>query len=418
MEDDLSDILQGIRKSVQKTKNRVKTPESDGDKYEYKEHNEHKEKKIQDNETSATTPDYYKIIGCQQSDKQDVVTKKCNEMLAKYHPDKNALKIKKYPVEEQKILQAKYNSIYRTIRKAAEFLKDPEKRKYYDSYRKSSEQRDFTAHKHSFDDFKKMQEKEITPEQRQLAELTFKSKSAEVDKKHGFDSTKKYTKDEYKFETEEYSRRMTDLQDERDQQEAECARENMFKGQAFDSVTFNKKFEQMQKQKNKHKKHENDDKSIIKWDGIAAYDNYGGMTGNYVAITDDGEGYEDLYKTTKDKDYLFADKLNSDDEKSIPSSDSECDIDVSYVKDFDKNKADTMRAYEKMMLERDNDNTKFESMTITKGWGNMKDNPMNITAQMGDFVGFDTIGYDKEKKSKSDFNTAYNALMYERSQKK
>jgi hypothetical protein len=57
-------------------------------------------------------------------------------------------------------------------------------------------------------------------------------------------------------------------------------------------------------------------------------------------------------------------------------------------------------------------------MTITKGWGNMKDNPMNITAQMGDFVGFDTIGYDKEKKSKSDFNTAYNALMYERSQKK
>ncbi|ATZ80449.1 J domain-containing protein [Bodo saltans virus] len=405
-EDDLSNIIQGIRNSVEKTKHRSKTPDSD----------KH-EKKIQEHESSTSTPDYYKVIGCTSTDKHEIIVKKCNEMLAKYHPDKNIAKVKKYPIEEQKNMQNKYDSMYRLIRKASEFLKDPEKRKYYDSYRKSNEQRDFVAHKHSFDSFKKTQDNDITPEQRQMAELAYRARSLETDKKHGFDSSKNYAKDSYKFTNEDYSRRMTDLTEERDQQEAECSRENMFDGHAFDPIKFNRKFEQMQKRKNKHKTHRNEDTSIIKWEGVAAYNNYNDTTGNYVAITEDGTGYEDLYKTSKEADCIFADKLCSDDEKSLPSSDSDENIDVSYVKDYDANKGETMRAYEKIMLERDNDNAKFDALSITKGWGNIKDNPMNISAQMGDFAGFETLGYEREKKSKNDFNTAYNALMFDRGQK-
>ena len=42
-----------------------------------------------------------------------------------------------------------------------------------------------------------------------------------------------------------------------------------------------------------------------------------------MAIDDEGKAYEDIYVTTKDTDYAYAGKLDSDDEKSISTIDDE-----------------------------------------------------------------------------------------------
>jgi hypothetical protein len=65
--------------------------------------------------------------------------------------------------------------------------------------KKSADNSNFINKKQSFEEFIKLQESEMTDEKKQSALLTYKTKFAELDKKHGFDSTKKYNNEEYKF---------------------------------------------------------------------------------------------------------------------------------------------------------------------------------------------------------------------------
>ena len=120
-----------------------------------------------DNDAQDVKIDYYKIIGCDPSMTQKYVIEKCNEMLAKYHPDKIISKIRQYPMEERARQKTRFDTQYNLIREASKILKDPAKRKYYDIQRKAAESQsgaDFISHRAAFEEYKRNYMKQQAPE--------------------------------------------------------------------------------------------------------------------------------------------------------------------------------------------------------------------------------------------------------------
>jgi curved DNA-binding protein CbpA len=422
---ELDDIINKLRKSVEKNKEKKgnkKQEDSDMSDIHHqsdktseskkKDNDINQEKKMRNELFGSGVPDYYKIIGVSPSDSQETINKKCNQKLAEYHHDKIKAKLQKYPPEERKKQQLRYEAQYELIREAREYLSNPEKRKYYDLQKKTSESSSFVNTKDSFDKFIKMQDSEMTEENKNLAISTYKQKSIEMDKKHGFDSDLRCGQKDYHIGKDEFKRRLDDIETQRTQQDADCLPKNMFVHGGFNNKEFNRQWDMMQKKKEKKKNKKEGDRSIIQWDGIAAYNDHGASGGNYMALGEDDNTYEGLYKTSKEEDYMYSTKLGSDDEESISSFDSDLmnDIDVSYVDNFDKDKGKTIKSYEQMLKERELDTTKFENKQFDS-WKDVTTNPFNISHQIGEVVGED-ITNKKTAKSKKEMYEAYKALLY------
>jgi DnaJ domain len=416
-EGELSDIIQGIQKSVEQSRTKKPTKQNSRGKDKQQKPTSKPQEKTDmkyQMDLFGGVPDYYKVIGAKQSDPQKDIIRKCNEKVAEYHPDKQAAKLAKYPPEERKKKEALFENQFVLVREAVKFLKDPEKRKYYDLQKKSAETKSYFSHKQGFGDFMKSQESDMTDETKQLKEAGFKQKMIDLDKKHNFDSSKSYKKDDYKFATKDFSRRLDDLRLERDMQEAECAKKNMFEGRTFNNEEFQKKFEAQEKKRQRH--HRSDDRSIVKLDGVAAANDYGGSGGNYMSLDEDGKGYEDLYTTSKDNDYLYAGRLDSEDDKSVSSLDDIDDIDVSYVDGHNKHKDKTEKSYADLLKERNRQDSVFDSRNIgDSSYGSVTANPFNPSAQMGEIFGTDMLDVKqikRDKKMKQDVVNAYKSLTY------
>lgn len=414
---ELDDIINHIKKSVEKNKEKKK--KQDCKEIPHEPINEKiNEKKIKNEIFGDSMIDYYSIIGALKEDTQETIIKKCNQKMADYHQDKIKTKLLKYPQEERKKQQARYQMQYELVREAREYLCNPEKRKYYDMQKKSTENNNFSHKKQSFEEFIKLQESEITEENKIAAISNYKSKSAEMDKKHGFDSSQKYNNSEYKFSTDDFKRRYEDIETERTQQDADCLPKNIFERGGFNGNEFNRQWEIMQKKKELKKGKKQDDKSIIKWEGVAAFNDHGECGNNYVSITDDNDDFGGLYNTSKNEDYIFSKKIDSDDEKSLSSIDSdiEKEIEKKYNNNYDnhnKNKNEINKRYEELLKDRgalDNKPT-FHS----KDWKDVQQNPFNISSQMGEIIG-ENVGDCAEKKTsknKKDLFDAYKALLYD-----
>lgn len=392
---ELDDIISNIQKCIDKNKQNKHQDES------YK-----KTKNVIDDKEEGyvdlSIPDYYKLMGLRSSDSQEKITSVCNEKMAQYHPDKINAKLAKYPQDEQKKQKKRYDAQYQLVREARDNLINPEKRKYYDLQRKNMEKN--VPSKKSFDEFIKSQESEMTPEHKMIAISTFKSKSAEYDKKHGFDSSQKHN-----IETHEFKRRFDDLQLQRGQQDADCMPENMFDNTGFTAKEFNKQWEIMQKKKEKKKKAKNEDKTLIKWEGVSAYNDHGNNGGDFMSLDNNDDG---LYKTSCEEDYIFSTKLGSDDEQSVSSLDDEIEeeIDVSYYDSHNKNK-DISKTYEKLMREREHEQNDYENRKMTDAsWKDVYNNPFNISHQMGELIGNDI--QQKNNFSQKEMNDAYKSLMW------
>lgn len=347
-------------------------------------------------------PDYYKIIGVSSKDSHEDIVSKCNEVMAKHHPDRFMNKIEKLPKDEQKKAYNKHMIQYNLVREATSVLKSKEKRKFYDMQKKTADSKTFLNSKTSFDEFKKLQETEMTKENKERAELTYNSKSAEMDKKHGFDTNQKYS-----INSKDFGRRFEDLRSLRDQQDADYMPRNMFGNVGFDPKTFNKNWEKTQKKKETKKSTKDNDRSIVQWDGIAAYGDVGANGGGYMEITKGDDAYEGLYKTSKEKDALYADILGSDD-------DNEDIDDITTDDDFDDivEERDTIASYNKMMSEREFDEEKFGDRTFDN-YKSVKDNPFNMSHQMGEIIGED-ITQKRDKKTRKEIYEAYKALTFDK----
>ena len=128
--------------------------------------------------------DVYKIMGLSPDSSQDLVRKKCNEKIAKYHPDKIEPALRKVPPEQRSKEKKKMDMQYKLVRDAYSILINPDKRKFYDLQKKTIDSKNFAKQKASFEEFIKLQDSEISEQSRKNAENTFKLEYAGMDEKH------------------------------------------------------------------------------------------------------------------------------------------------------------------------------------------------------------------------------------------
>lgn len=361
-------------------------------------------------------PDVYKIIGAKSEDSQITINKKCAEKLKKYQPDRHSELVKKYPEDERPKQLKKLNIQYSLIRDACTVLRDTKKRKYYDLQKNTIQNKNFISTKNNFEEFKKLQESKINEKTRKLAKNNFELAFLDLDKKHGFDRNEF---NEAALTTEETNRRYEDLQFARTQEEIEYAPRDKFEGKAFSQGEFNKNWAKYVKKEKKRKGELGGDDSLMVWEGISASNDYGTAGGtDYVGI----DNYEDLYM---DKNHnsssKFASRLDSDSEmgSDLGSDVSEDDLEFDIHDAHDKNKDLTMNKYDEMLQRREQENDDYDRRELhdKKAWKSVYDNPMNISAGMGDILGrkdFKQIeGPRKTKTIGKEYADVYKQLIHE-----
>ena len=358
----------------------------------------------------STAPDYYKIIGAAPTDSQNAIKTMCREKLMLYHADKLPPNL---DLKEKK----KYETYYNLVYEAQNILKDPKKRKYYDLQRKTIHNKDFAKQKSTFKDFIKLQESEISDQSRESAQLKYDLAQEQLNKKHNFKSKDAQLPGMQKQETD---KKLQDLMLQRDSQDCEYQPRNKFEGRSFDIRDFNRNWEKMKKHEAKKGKNKDTDTSVIQWEGIGAANDVGlGGNENFISVDND---YEDIYSTNKINSTNYSSVLSDNsEEESVSSAETNSDIDVDYVTNFDKNRdagdlERRMNEFTNTRMTELNDQ-KDEKVTGNGYWKDVMNNPFNVSNQMGTMVGDDvkTISFGNKNRNKisKDRVEAYKHLVYE-----
>lgn len=362
-------------------------------------------------------PDIYKLMGVSPTESQEIINRKCNEKLAKYHPDKIAPLLAKVPEEKRSSEKKKLLLQYKLIRDAYSTLRDPEKRKYYDLQKKTIDSKNFLKQKGSFEEFIKLQDSEISEQSRKNAENSFKMGFLELDKKHNFDRSGL----EDKMTKTEASKKLEDLMLERETQDIECIQPNIFGEKAFSQEEFNRQWERNQRKRDKKGRNRGGtDSSMILWEGISAANDVGlGGSSNFVSIDSD---YGNIYSTDDQNSSLFASRLDSEGETDS-DYESDDDIDVSYVSGHNQNKDDVMKRFEQLQGMRKTENELYDAREFNdKTWGSVMDNPFNPSKHFNSILGKDVTqsleGPRKKKQIGKDLAHAYKQLLYSKDKKK
>jgi len=356
-------------------------------------------------------PDIYKIIGVSQDDDHNTIKRVCNEKLAKYHPDKLAPILNKYPAESRPKEKKRLLMQYKLIKEAHSILRDPQKKKFYDLQRKTIDSKNFAKQKSSFEEFIKLQESEINEHSKESAKSSYQMKTLDMDKRTGFDRKKL---EDAPLSKADIDKRMQDLMMERENQDIEYVPKNLFEGKCFSPESFHKEWEKQKKRDERRSKNSNNDRSIITWGGVGAANDVGiGGSTDYISATGD---YSDLY-VENNKGSLFAQRLDSssDTEEESVSSD---DIDISYVSGHNADKKSVMSRYNEYEQSRKVEDDIYESRGFNDEnvWKSVLDNPMNISSQMDNIIGKDVKqldGFKKKKHLNKDYAEAYKQLVYD-----
>jgi hypothetical protein len=414
-DDKLDELIDKIAKGSKKTKiNYDKTINYDD--VDFNELDSNTKKVYTDLFTGM--PDLYKLVNASPDDSHEIIKKKCTDKLGKYHPDKIAPLLSKVPLEQREKEKKKIALQYKLIKEAYSTLRHPEKRKYYDLQRKTIDSKNFTKQKNSFEEFKKLQESEISEQSKKNSDNLFKMKMIELDERHGFNRKEL---DEKPISCKKASKKMGDLMMERDQQDIEYQPKDLFSGKSFNLTDFNKQFDKMRKFDDRRSKNKtgNTDSSMVKWEGISAINDIGiGGSTDYVSID---SNYENLYTRSNLESGLYANKLDSD-----ASSDSEFNlsdvsdegIDSSYVTNHNKDKGEIMKKFTEYNNSRTVEDEIYDKREFNDKtqWKSVMDNPFNISADMGNMVGNDLKqleGPRRKKKIGKDLADAYKQLMYD-----
>jgi curved DNA-binding protein CbpA len=424
--DDNSDILEEQIKQKPKSKSKSQNKKQDSNTIDID--NTDFSKVDQDtkdacNDLVSGLPDYYKIMGCNLNDSNDEIKRKCKLKLAKHHPDKFTAILEKLPPKERVKEKKLYEMQYKLIRDAYKCLNDPSSRKFYDLQKKTIDSKNFKKQKDSFEEFKKLQESEISEASKSLAELKYKDNFIELDKKNKFD--RDFYDTAQKLDKESSTKKISDLMTEREQQDVEYLPKNKFENRTFTPQTFNKFWEQQKRKEEKKKKNDKDDKSVIKWEGIMA-SNDSGLFGSAEFIGTDAN-YEDLYDNNDFNNSSFASKLISCSEDDSDSSSIDDDINVDYYELHNKDKNTDIydKKLEDLIKQRNNDDEIYENQDFSsKMRKSVMDNPMNISSQFGKIIGGESIGgisYNgpstltkNKKKLDKDLLEAYKTLVYDK----
>ena len=316
--------------------------------------------------------DYYKILGLSANAEVSEIKRKYRHKIAEYHPDKlNFLSDAKKKVKSEQ---------YQLIRTAGEILSNPEKKKIYDLERKTLKTKDFSNQKSSFDEFIKLQDSELTEDNKRKAELEFKKNIEKQNALRGFNPNEL----DIKFDKGTSDKLLLDLQSQRDMDNIEINHKNLFEGRGFNPSEFNKIFEKNKKKDDKKISKKQALGEMVKYDdGFTAFNDTG--VGNFISVNDDyGELYgKDDFKTGVNFSRTKTGK--SDDELSISSvSDVEFEDDY-YNHSKKKITDDDIRKYERM---RDNDTSQYDKMKFNE-FKSALDDQFGISKDFGMMIGRD-----------------------------
>ncbi len=365
-------------------------PKIDPEEFENKKSQEERFKKTpKDDKIKSTIKetefDYYKILGVEPTATKNEIKHAYQSKIKKLHPDK--------------ISQTKENiAKYKLVCEAKEILGDEYERNAYDLQRKMDlTSKDFLSQKESHKEFLKLQEQNMTEENKNIAKLNFDQKICEFDRKHGFDKSMILDK----ILEHDYDRMVDDLDLQRRQEtdELDLCQDNLFDKIKYTPQTFNDYFE---KKKKRDVKRKNKCGNITKYDpGIAAFNDYDGESGG-INI----DQYDNVYDNDKFNNFsnLYAgigsglignDNGQSDDDVSIDSPDEN---------EYDKHnkgvsKEDLDSALKKIMDERSGQNDLFENMQASD-FGSALDDKFGISNQLGFMVGTDKFGHQKNIKKR------------------
>ena len=349
--------------------------------------------------------DYYKILGIESDADVKQIKRAYHKRLRLYHPDN--IKDKSNKDEMRKNTEK-----YKLINEAYNILGNELRRKAYDTGKKfeSSHSKGFESQKNSFVEFIKLQEQNMTDDDKKLAQLKFEMNRKELNAKHGYDESKVDP-----IAKEEYNRKVEDLMLQREQEELSIQHDNMFEGKSFDPTAFNKAFEKRKLMEAKKGRGKNDG-SLVKVgnnDGIMAFND--GMDSGFATI----DAYSELYATGNYNGGgdSFAgvgsgligpgDNASSDD-ISIDSEDIPNTYDT-HNKGVSKDDMDAMLQRE--LASRDMQSKEFENMSV-KDFGSALDDKFGISKDFGFMVGNDKFGHQigrRDPKKKADRKTQYEA---------
>ena len=328
--------------------------------------------------------DYYAILGVPSTATQIEIKRAYQTKLKKLHPDK---------VEQTKENKEKY----KLLREAGDLLSDPMDRKAYDAQKKveSSSLKDFKSAQESFKEFIKLQEQNMTEEDKNIAKLNFEQGIASFDRKHGYNK-----KDADKISEEEHERRVKDMELQRQQEEIELQQDNLFKDREFNPSDFNKMFE---KKKRRDEKRKTSGLAKLNANDIAAFNDVDGGSGG-VAL----DQYDNLYSQGSFGDYnanyagIGAGMVGDDN----GASDGDISIDSPNEDEYDNHRKGVSKEaldaeMKRMMAERESQNVVFEQFSEKREFGSAIDDKYGISSQFGFMVGTDRVGNQKSIKKRN-----------------
>ncbi len=289
--------------------------------------------------------DYYKILGIEKTASMSEIKKKYRKLLGKYHPDKlNQLSDKKRNEATQK---------YKLIRIAGDVLSNIEKRKHYDLEQKVIKSKDFVSQKKSFEEFMELQNSEISDASRKRAELDFFKGQEDINKKMGFNSEEA----KKAISIADANKSFEMLKQQREMEELEAMKPNLFADRQFSNSEFNKLFEK-EKKRNEKKEQKKRGSGMVRYDpGFTAYNNMGN---NFVSVEED---YNNLFGSNNFIGNNMCGKVDSD-YSSLDDSDVSSD---EYNDEYDNHNkevtaTDFNKQLEQMMKMREEDDKLFKNM--------------------------------------------------------
>lgn len=360
-------------------------------------------------------PDYYKILGVPQlsefkesQDKEEnaklyqrFLKHRATKMLTKYHPDKLP---KGLTSEEKK----KNESMYKWVREASDVLLDKNKREYYDLQRKVTLGKDFDYQKSTFDEFIKLQESEMTEEKKHSASLEFERETSKKNKQIGYDPEQA----KVKLDSKTAKQLMQDRLAQRELEEIEIHKPNIFEGRKFSNEEFQKQFEKEKRKRDKLGKLKKTG-DLVLYDDLSAF-NDSGMGGASFVSTDNYDSMFANEPVVSGNNFAGIDENYSEGSNSDISV-SSGEIDTSYVTGHNKDKGNTNKRFEEFMNARKRDNELFDNMKQSE-FKDVTHDKFGISKNFGSLVGNNftesNIASSKKKKEISgDMVNAYKHLI-------
>jgi len=357
------------------------------------EKNEKKENAVKKIEKNGF--DYYRILGVDKDMSISDIQKKSRKLLAKFHPDK----YKDLPEKEKKAKEIQFQ----LVQFASKVLTDEDSKKVYDLEQKTIKNQDFLHQKNTFDDFIKMQENNMTEENKQKARIEFDVEISKLNKARGFEPDKL----KEKLSKSDFDKEAEDLIARRDTELIELSQRNLFEGRSFNRSEFNKIFEKDKKKHEKKLKKKQESGEIAKIDDHFTAFNDNGLD-NFISIDADysdpfGEGgniKENTLFGKITKQFSVSDISSDDDDYNDDYKSHNQNRDITSAED----------AYSKMMREREMFDNNLKD-TKTAGYKDVMEDQFGISRQFGKMLGRDITQKTKPQKIDSDMVNIYNKMI-------